>query len=44
MWNDLEAGHGKGSCDGLGGTTKRIADNAIKQRKYVIQDAFDFFS
>ena len=44
MWNDLEAGHGKGSCDGLGGTTKRMADNAIKQRKYVIQDAFDFFS
>lgn len=24
--------------------TKRVADNAIKQHKYIIQDAFDFSS
>ena len=34
----------EGPCDRLGGVTKRMADNAIKQRRYVIQDAFDFFS
>jgi hypothetical protein len=25
-WNYFEAGHGKGPCDGLGGTCKRMAD------------------
>ena len=39
MWVYSEAGHGKGPCDGLGGTTKMIADNVIKQR-----NAFEFFS
>ena len=43
-WNYFEAGYGKDPCDGPGGTTKRMADNAIKQRKYVIQNAFDLFS
>ena len=43
-WNYCKAGHGKGPCDGLGGNSERTADNATKQRKYVIQDAFDFFS
>lgn len=42
-WNFFEAGHGKGPCDGLGGTTKRLADEAIKQGKAVIQDAKDFY-
>ena len=43
-WNYFKAGRNKGSCNVLGGTIIRIADNAIKQRKYVIQDVFDFFS
>ena len=42
-WSYFEAGHGKGPCDGIGGTTKRNADNAIKQGKVIIQDADDFF-
>ena len=41
-WNYLEVGHGKGPCDGLGGIAKRNADNAIKQGKISIQNAFDF--
>jgi hypothetical protein len=28
-WNYFEVGHGKGPCDGLGGTTKRMADEAV---------------
>jgi len=32
----FEAGHGKGPCDGLGGCTKRIADQAMKSGKVVI--------
>ena len=43
-WNYFNAGRNKGPCDVLGGTIIRMADNAIKQGKYVIQDAFDFFS
>ena len=35
-WSYFEAVHGKSSNDGLGVTTKRIADNAIEQRKYFI--------
>ena len=35
---------GKGPCDGVGGTTKRNADNAVKQGKALIQDAGDFFA
>ncbi len=42
-WQFFESGHGKGPCDGIGGTTKRNADNAIKQGKFIIQDADDFF-
>lgn len=37
------AGHGKGPCDGLGGSTKRLADEAVKSGKVIIQDANDFF-
>ncbi|CAC5365114.1 unnamed protein product [Mytilus coruscus] len=36
-WDYFEAGHEKGPCDGLGGTVKRCADLAIKQRKCTIQ-------
>ncbi|CAC5408737.1 unnamed protein product [Mytilus coruscus] len=32
-WHYFECGHGKGPCDGIGGTTKRNADNAVKQGK-----------
>ncbi|WAQ99020.1 hypothetical protein MAR_023393 [Mya arenaria] len=42
-WHYLESGHGKGTCDGVGGTTKRNADNAIKQGKVIIQDEEDFY-
>lgn len=42
-WHYFEAGHGKGPCDGVGGTTKRMADEAVKQQKATIQDADDFF-
>ena len=41
-WDYFEAGHGKGPCDGIGGTVKRCADMAIKQRKVNIQSADDF--
>lgn len=42
-WTYWEVGHGKGPCDGIGGTAKRMVDNAIKQEKAIIQDANDFF-
>ena len=40
----MEAGHGKGPCDPIGGVAKRNADMAVKQQKAVIQDANDFFA
>lgn len=43
-WHYFESGHGKGPCDGVGGTTKRNADNAVKQGKVLIQDASDFYA
>lgn len=42
-WNYMEAGHGKGPCDPIGGTAKRKADQAVKNGKHVIQDAMDFY-
>ena len=44
VWNYFEAGHGKGPCDGLDGTVKRMADTAIKTGKVMIQDSDDFFA
>ena len=41
-WNYMEAGHGKGPCDPIGGIAKRRADLAVKNDKAVIQDAKDF--
>ena len=38
----MDAGHGKGPCDPIGGVVKRKADQAVKNGKYVIQDAIDF--
>lgn len=40
-WDYFEAGHGKGPCDGLGGTIKRLAEDACKMGA-LIQDADDF--
>lgn len=42
-WNYFEAGHGKGPCDGIGGTCKRRASEAVKQGKTTIQDAREFY-
>lgn len=42
-WNYFEAGHGKGPCDDIGGTCKRMAAQAIKQGKTTIQDGRDFY-
>ena len=42
-WNYFEAGHGKGPCDGVGGTSKRMADQATK-RNIRIQSAGDFYA
>lgn len=44
QWNYFEAGHGKSACHGLGGTTKRLADEAIRQGNATIQDAHDFYA
>ncbi|XP_048577462.1 uncharacterized protein LOC125559795 [Nematostella vectensis] len=42
-WNYFEAGHGKGPCDGVGGAAKRMADEAVRSGKVVIDDAHSFF-
>jgi hypothetical protein len=41
-WNYFESGHGKGPCDGLGGSAKRMADLAVRQNKCRIGNAEDF--
>ena len=41
-WDYFECGHGKGPCDGVGGTIKRSADQAVKQGTN-IQYATDFY-
>ncbi|KAH3887033.1 hypothetical protein DPMN_011045 [Dreissena polymorpha] len=40
--NSCQCIYGKSACDGLGGTTKRMADEAIRQGNVTIQDAADF--
>ena len=42
-WNYFEYGHGKGPCDGIGGTAKTAADMAVKPRKCIIKDTSDFY-
>lgn len=42
-WIYFEAGHGKGACDGVGGSSKRMADEAVKHEKVVIQNAQDYY-
>lgn len=41
-WEYLEAGHGKGPCDGIGGSVKKSADIAIK-KGCVIANASEFY-
>ena len=41
--NYFETGHGKGPCDGLGGTCKRLAHQAVRSGKCLIQDAEGFY-
>jgi hypothetical protein len=43
VWNYFETGYGKGPCDGIGGTSKRTTDLAIRQGKITVQDASDYF-
>ena len=38
----FESGHGKGSCDGVGGAVKRSADMALK-KGHLIKSAQDFY-
>ena len=42
-WNFMEDHHGKGPCEPIGGVAKRKTDQAVKNGKYVTQDATDFF-
>ena len=42
-WNYMESDHGKGPCDPIGGVAKRKADQAVKNGRFIIQDAIDFF-
>ena len=39
----FESGHGKGPCDGVGGSVKRAADRAVKTGK-LIKTAQDFYA
>ena len=41
-WHWLEAGHGKGPCDGIGGSVKKMAETAVK-RGAVLSDTDTFF-
>lgn len=43
VWNYFESSHGKGPCDGIGGSAKRQASDAVKQGKVSIQDAVEFY-
>lgn len=40
-WSWLEKGHGKGPCDGVGGSVKKLADRLIKNAKII--DSTDKF-
>lgn len=41
-WTWFESGHGKGPCDGIGGTSKRCADLAVKRYNCIIDNAESF--
>ena len=42
-WNYIEAAHGNRPCDPIRRTTKRKADQAVKNGKYIIQDVVNFY-
>jgi hypothetical protein len=42
-WDYLESGHGKGPCDGVGGSLKRSADTAVKAGE-IISNAEEFYN
>ena len=42
-WDYLEKGHGKGPCDGVGGSIKKFAETAVK-KGVIIGNATDFFN
>ena len=42
--NFLQISHGKSPCDGLGGTVKRMASQAVLQKKVIIRDAKELFN
>ena len=42
-WDYMEAGHGKGPCDSIDGTAKHKANQAVKNGRFVIQDAAEFY-
>ena len=41
--NYIESGHGKGPCDLIGGVAKKKADQVVKNGRFIIQDAAEFF-
>ena len=43
VWKYFEAGHGKGSCDGVDIKAKRMAVESVKTGKLKLQDANYFF-
>lgn len=43
-WNFFATSHGKGPCDGVGGTAKRLATRACVQMSVTIQTAHEFYS
>ena len=40
----FEAGHRNGPCDGIGAVVKRMANNAVKRNKLIIQEASSFIA
>ena len=42
-WLYFEAEHRNGPCDGVGGTSKRLADMAVKRHSAIIQSADDIY-
>ena len=42
-WQFFEEGQGKGPCNWVCGTAKRLADSAVKRQTVIIQNAEDFY-
>ena len=43
-WNYSATSHGKVALDGVGGTIKRVATQAVVTRKWIIKNAVSMFS